>query len=202
MSIFLEGMGVGFYIADPVGVIGVVCMHQALRGGVRLGLAAGFGAATVDMLYSILVAIGATTIQVILFSYQTPLTLVGGLLICGLGIKEFFMPPSPIDHVWHAPRYLLKTFLLTFVLTLTNPATLLDFMSLIAVLKIDLPTYLDKILYVSGAWWGSTIWWISLSLIVAHFRQCISGHVLQNVNRVAGVLIFGFGLYALSRLWW
>ena len=200
MSFFLEGMGVGFYIADPVGVVGVVCMHQALRGGVKLGLAAGFGAATVDMLYSILVAIGATTVQLTLFSYQTPLTFVGGILICGLGIKEFLTPPSPIDHAWHAPKHLLKTFLMTLVLTLSNPATLLDFMSLVAVLKVSLPTYCDQILYVSGAWWGSALWWILLSLVVAHFRKCLSERILQNVNRVAGMMIFGFGLYALSRL--
>ena len=68
MSLIVEGIAVGFSIAAPVGAIGFLCIQQTLRGGIALGIASGLGAATADMMYGILVALGLTATQTILLA--------------------------------------------------------------------------------------------------------------------------------------
>jgi threonine/homoserine/homoserine lactone efflux protein len=94
MYFLLKGIAVGFSIAAPVGAIGFLCIQQTLKGGVRLGLVSGLGAATADTVYGVLVALGLKVTQDFLLSFKSPLTLLGGLFLCYLGIKKFFSQPS------------------------------------------------------------------------------------------------------------
>ena len=89
MTLILEGFAVGFSIAAPVGAIGFLCIQQTLRGGIWLGVASGLGAATADMMYGILVALGLKAAQVVMLKCKMQLTLVGGLFLCYLGIRKF-----------------------------------------------------------------------------------------------------------------
>ena len=47
----LAGIFAGYAIAVPVGVIAVLIIETGMAGGLRRGLAAGAGAATVDLVY-------------------------------------------------------------------------------------------------------------------------------------------------------
>ena len=200
MAILLEGLAVGFLIAAPVGVIGFLCISQTLKGGMRLGLATGLGAATADMTYGVLVAFGMQATQVVLLGYKTPMTIIGGLFLCYLGIKKFFSVP-PVQNQQSVGENLFKAYVMTFFLTLTNPATILDFLAIFTGLNIDVSGYLNGLGFVAGVFLGSALWWLTLSLAVSLFRKRISSQVLRYVNYVAGGLILGFGVYAIAKLW-
>ncbi len=90
----IQGMIVGFSIAAPVGAIGFLCIQQTLVRGILVGVASGLGAATADMMYGIIVALGLKATQTLLLTYKTPLSIGGGLFFCYLGIKKFFAVPS------------------------------------------------------------------------------------------------------------
>lgn len=196
MSLFIEGMFVGFSIAAPVGAIGFLCIQQTLRGGIQLGIATGLGAATADTMYGILVALGMKATQSLLIRVKYPLSIVGGLFLCYLGIKKFFsVPPStnhkPVsDNLW-------KAYIITFFLTLTNPTTILDFAAIFTGLSVDTSTYVKGLTFVSGVFLGSALWWFILSFTVSLFRRKISQTVLLYINKIAGVAIFCFGVYAI-----
>ena len=200
MYLTLKGIGVGFSIAAPVGAIGLLCIQQTLKGGIRLGIASGLGAATADMMYGILVALGLKATQIILLSYKTPLTIFGGLFLCYLGIRKFFSTPC-IYNSKHISGGLLSGYVVTFFLTLTNPATILDFTALFTGLNIDASGYVESLKFVGGVFIGSALWWLLLCLAVGLFRKKISTQVLQYINYIAGIVIFSFGIYALSNLW-
>ena len=51
MSLFLEGVVIGFAVAAPVGPIGVLCIRRTLTDGRAAGLVSGLGAATADAAY-------------------------------------------------------------------------------------------------------------------------------------------------------
>ncbi len=199
MSIILKGIGVGFSIAAPVGAIGLLCIQQTLRGGISLGIASGLGAATADMMYGILVACGLKAMQGIFLSVKTPLSIMGGLFLCYLGIKKFFVKVSFNNH--HTTNYdgLLKAYILTFFLTLTNPATILDFMALFTGLSINVAHYYEGLTFVLGVFLGSAFWWFLLCFTVGLLRKKISKEALQCINYIAGVAIFSFGIYALTK---
>lgn len=193
MSLFSEGVAVGFAIAAPVGAIGFLCIQQTLKGGIRLGIASGLGAATADMMYGILVALGLKATQAILLSYKTPLTIVGGLFLCYLGLRKFFSTPS-LKETRTGNKGLMSAYITTFFLTLTNPATILDFMALFTALRIDVSGYVQSLSFVGGVFTGSALWWFLLCFAVGLFRKRISAQLLQYINYIAGAAIFSFGV--------
>jgi threonine/homoserine/homoserine lactone efflux protein len=199
MNLWLEGMIVGFSIAAPVGAIGFLCIQQTLQGGIRLGIATGLGAAVADTLYGIIVALGLGVMQAVLLAYKMPLSIIGGLFLCYLGIKKFFSaPPKEIRHPVTAD--LLKAFVSTFFLTLTNPATILDFIAIFTGLTLDTSGPLDSMKFVAGVFIGSAAWWLFLSTSVGIFRHKISHQLLRYINYVAGAVIFGFGVWCLYKV--
>ena len=198
-SFLLQGIAVGFSIAAPVGAIGLLCIQNTLTGGISLGLASGLGAATADMMYGILVALGMRTLSTCLLAYRTALTLLGGLFLCYLGIKKFFTKPA-IKAAHISKGTVLKTYIVTFFLTLTNPATILDFMALFTGLSINVSDYAQALSFVAGVFLGSAMWWLLLCFSVSLCAKRISTQVLQWINYIAGAAILTFGLWALNKL--
>lgn len=195
----LQGIMVGFSIAAPVGAIGFLCIQQTLVGGISLGISSGLGAATADMMYGIIVALGLKAAQTLLLTYKTPLSIGGGLFLCYLGIKKFFSTPA-LDKTQAIQGGLLRAYITTFFLTLTNPATILDFMALFTGLTIDINNSSESFSFVGGVFLGSAFWWLFLCSVVGLFRTKISPSLLRYINYVAGIAIFSFGIYALSKV--
>lgn len=200
MGLILEGIAVGFSIAAPVGAIGFLCIQQTLKGGIRLGLASGLGAATADMMYGVLAALGLRATQSLLLTHEVPLTIIGAVFLCYLGMRKFFSTPS-VDTTQTIKGGLWRAYVVTFFLTLTNPATILDFTALFTGLNIDVSVYRDSLSFIGGVFLGSAIWWFILCFAVGLFRKKVSAHALRYINYAAGIAIFSFGLYALSKLW-
>ena len=59
------GLGLGFLTAAQVGPIWLLCLRSTLRGGFRVGVAIGAGAAIVDMVYAALGVAGASRLLAI-----------------------------------------------------------------------------------------------------------------------------------------
>lgn len=199
LSLFIKGLIIGFAIAAPVGPIGVLCIQRSLHDGFRIGLMTGLGAALADGTYGLIAGFGLTALSSLLMTHQFWIRLIGGLFLLYLGIKLFFSPPREKSSgksdrsSWHA----LGT---SYLLTLTNPATILSFVAVFAGLGLGTinPSYRDAIILVMGITIGSTIWWMILSGGVAfmlHHR--LSAGMMQGINRFSGVTIFSFGLFAL-----
>ena len=53
-------------------------------------------------------------------------------------------------------------------------------------------------LLVGGVFLGSSAWWLFLSLVVGVFGQRFDEKTRLWVNRLSGVLVLGFGLYAMA----
>ncbi|MEI7771538.1 MAG: LysE family translocator, partial [Chloroflexales bacterium] len=62
VGFLLRGLLVGFAIAAPVGPIGVLCIRRTLADGRMTGFMSGLGAATADMIYGTVAALGLTAV--------------------------------------------------------------------------------------------------------------------------------------------
>src|SRR5215468_7091379 len=128
----LKGLALGFSIAAPVGPIGLLCIRRTLSGGWRVGLATGMGAATADMVYGLVAAAGLTAVTELLVSARQPLQFAGGAALMLLGLT-FLRADAPGERAGAAdPTGLAAAYASTFVLTLTNPATILSFVAVMA----------------------------------------------------------------------
>jgi threonine/homoserine/homoserine lactone efflux protein len=100
------------------------------------------------------------------------------------------------------PGKLAGAYFSTFLLTLSNPMTILSFAAVFAGMGLGATrgTYLDAGLLVGGVFLGSAAWWLLLSTGVSLLRTRITGSVLLWVNRGAGLVLVVFGILALSGL--
>jgi threonine/homoserine/homoserine lactone efflux protein len=200
MSLFLEGVAIGFAVAAPVGPIGVLCIRRTLADGRASGLVSGLGAATADAAYGSIAALGLTFVTSLLVGAESWLRLVGGVFLVFLGVRIFLSRPAKRPIAAGRGR-LPGAYASTLALTLTNPTTILSFAAIFAGLGAgSADGSSTALLLVPGVFIGSTLWWFVLSGATSLFRAKISGGGLRWVNRISGVVLAGFGVLALSGL--
>jgi threonine/homoserine/homoserine lactone efflux protein len=197
-SYFYNGLIIGLSIAAPVGPIGVLCIRRTLSSGRIVGFLSGLGAATADAFYGSIAAFGLTFISNFLLQQQIWLRLVGGAFLCYLGIKTFLSQPS--NTISQANQNsLLGVYGSTFILTLTNPLTILSFAAIFAGFGLANAGggYTTAVLTVLGVFLGSSCWWLILSVVTSLLRNKVSPTGLRWVNRISGLIILGFGIAAI-----
>ena len=198
MPVFFKGLIIGFSIAAPVGPIGVLCIRRTLTQGQLAGFLSGLGAASADMVYGAIAAFGMTAMQDLLIGQADWLRIVGGVFLLYLGVKTFFSKPTEESSEVRRGG-LFTAYLTTFFLTITNPITILSFLAIFAGLRLSeiAGNYFSASIMVLGVFVGSAIWWLTLSSGVSLLRDKFTPALLIWVNRLAGMIIFVFGVLAL-----
>jgi threonine/homoserine/homoserine lactone efflux protein len=198
INLLLRGMLIGFSIAAPVGPIGILCIRRTLNAGRISGLVSGLGAASADAIYGSIAAFGLAFVSNFLVSQQLWLHLVGGAFLCFLGIKTLFAKPAS-QATPAKVNGLLSDYASTFLLTITNPITIISYAAIFGGLGLARTSgdYGSAGVLVLGVFMGSSLWFLVMSSLVGLFRGKFNPLSLQWVNRISGVIITGFGVYAL-----
>ena len=202
-ALFLKGVLIGFSIAAPVGPIGILCIRRTLAYGFPSGVVSGLGTATADALYGLVAAFGLTAISGALLEHLTFFRLVGGVFLCWLGVSTLRAKPAA-QTVPVAGRGLGLggAYASAFVLTLTNPLTILSFAAVFAGLGIadagGGPVAAGMM--VLGVFVGSVSWWLLLSGATNRLRAGFDLRALRYVNLLAGLIILAFGLACFATL--
>jgi threonine/homoserine/homoserine lactone efflux protein len=197
-ELLVRGLIIGMSIAAPVGPIGVLVIRRTLTAGRIAGLVTGLGAATADAIYGCVAGFGLTFISMVLISQHFWVRLIGGLFLCYLGVRTLLAAPAEQAAGASAPS-LLRAYLSTLLLTLSNPMTILSFAAVLAGLGIGGAgaSYGAAALLVLGVFAGSALWWLILSGGVSVVRLRLTAGILRWVNRLSGAVLIGFGLLAL-----
>ncbi|MDD5127880.1 MAG: LysE family transporter [Dehalococcoidales bacterium] len=175
--------------------------EDSRRRAVGWGLVSGLGAATADGFYGAVAAFGLTFISGILTAQQQWFRLIGGLFLLYLGIWTLLAKP-PDKMVADKKVSLLGNYLSTFLLTITNPLTILSFAAIFAGLGLGSTggNMAAAVLMVIGVVSGSALWWVVLSGMVGFFRARFNPGVLKPVNWISGLIIISFAVLALVSL--
>ena len=122
------------------------------------------------------------------------------------GYRAFRTPPRMDDNAAPVDRIggtLIGAIISTFVLTITNPATLLAFTAMFAGLGGlvgGAGSYSDAAFVVAGVVLGSAGWWLALTSIIGLFHTKIDAGTMRLINRISGALVAIFGLAVLGNL--
>ena len=89
-----------------------------------------------------------------------------------------------------------------FILTITNPTTILTFVAIFAGLGLVSRggDYAAAISLVAGVFIGSMLWWLALCGSVSLLRRRMGPAVMAWVNRISGMVIAAFGIGILAAL--
>lgn len=201
-TLLLRGILLGLSIAAPVGPVGALCIRRTLAEGRLSGFVSGLGAASADLLYGCVAGMGLTAVSGFMVAQQVWLHLAGGLFLLFLGVRTVLSRAAKTATVRPAGRGLWQAYGSTLLLTLTNPITILAFVTIFAGLGLaegkQGPGSAG--LLVVGVFLGSAGWWLVLSLLVGLLRNRITPMMMVWINRVAGVVICGFGVWSLVSL--
>lgn len=198
IEVFLKGLGVGFAVAAPVGPMALLTIRRTITRGWGMGLATGLGIAGADGTYGLMVAAGLAATG-LLVAYAAPMQLIGGLVIALLGTLSIraFLHPGPEAKPAEAgtAKGVGTAFASAYLLTLSNPMTILSFAALVAGLgAVAAATPGSAYVLVLGVFAGSLLWWLLLVSIAAAAKTRITPQVTRWLDLASGAVLLVWGL--------
>ena len=196
VSFLYKGLGIGLALAAPVGPMSVLCIRRTLHDGLIVGLVSGLGIASADAAYGAVAAFGISAVATALLDLEMALRLIGGLFLLALGLRYLFKAPAPAAKTLEASgSRFFGAYVSCFLLTLTNPTTILTFVAIFAGLGLigEAGDYGAAIALVAGVFAGSAVWWLLLCGSVTLLRRRMSPAAVSWINRISGAVIAAFG---------
>ncbi len=194
------GLIIGVLVAAPVGPVNVLCIQRAIERGFWGGLAAGIGSVAGDGLIALTAGLGVGAVSGAVVDHRAIIQVIGGLALVVFGLKLFHSTPrismasggeqegtTLKDFAWDIPQ--------TFFLTITNPGAVLGLFAIFGGVStfVEVASTIDVLLMVAAIMTGSLLWWIGLSNLISRYRHLIDAERLRAINRIAGILLTGFG---------
>jgi len=202
LGFLLKGMVVGIIIALPAGPVGILCIRRTIFHGRLAGFVSGLGAASADAVFGIIAAFGLTFVSNLLLDHQNWLRLGGAGFLLYIGISAFTADPLEGTQSHRDPESLLADYASAFVLTITNPITILAFLAIFAAIGFSGPeaTLGRAGILVLGVWLGSLLWWAGLAFGAGMVRLSFSRDHLVWINRGSGGILVFCGAALLGSL--
>jgi threonine/homoserine/homoserine lactone efflux protein len=157
------------------------------------------GVATADAFYAAIASFGLAAVTSALAGGRRPLALIGGAALIAIGVRIVLhrrQEPGPAAAT--AGSGFAWTYLSTFGLTITNPATILSFTALAATLGLGAGAGLVKpAVLVAGVLVGSAAWWCVLAVGASSLRGRLSPPVIGGISTFSGLAIAILGVLAI-----
>ncbi len=201
-SLFVRGLLIGLSIAATIGPMSILCIQRTLSRGHTYGMVSGLGIATADAAYGSIAAFGLTLIANFLVSQLVWIRLIGGLFLIYLGLKTVLARPAERAATAKArANNFFGAYVSTFLLTLTNPLTILSFAVIFAGIGLGAHgNSIEASTVVLGVFTGSALWWFVLTGGISLLRGRFTSRWLLWINRISGVILAFFGILILLSL--
>jgi putative LysE/RhtB family amino acid efflux pump len=202
LGALLAGIGIGLLVALQVGPIFLLCARTSARFGFAPGAAIGAGAATVDLAYAVLGALGAS---VVLQAAPLRLTLglVGAAVLVYLGVRTLYDAfrvriggESDVEVVTASAAY--RTAL---VATASNPLTILTWAAVFsgaAVSDIAGDGW-KAAAFVAGTALGSLLSHLIIAAVMSAIGARLNDTALRIIDVVSGLGLVAFGAVLATR---
>jgi threonine/homoserine/homoserine lactone efflux protein len=199
MSSLLKGVAFGVAMAAVPGPIFFLIVQRTLAEGALLGFLCALGAICADAIYALVAVIGLTFIMQFLLEYQSMLAVLGGSFLMYLGITTMFKKVH-LRAITVRDKGLFGAWASTLFLTLANPVTMISYCVMFSALGVGVDDHVGAAFsLVGGVVFGALAVIILLITFLSFFRKRITARALNILNKVAAVILMGFGIAALVQ---
>jgi len=200
--LFIKAFIFGIAVAAPIGPMGVLCMRRTLVQGWKSGVATALGIAVCDALYAAIAALGLTKISEFILANKVGFNLVAGMFIGCYGIKIFLSKNEPkIANKEISYVSLPYAFGSSLMMTLTNPLTILFFVTVFATLTPQSGfDNLSSAITIGSVFSGSLSWYIGIIASVSFFRDVISDKKRMLIEKITGIFLIIFGILEICQI--
>jgi threonine/homoserine/homoserine lactone efflux protein len=200
---WLSGLLIGLVAAAPIGPINILVIQRSLHQGQRSALWLGAGAAAGDAVFAAAAALGLGAIHSMFNMHHMALRIGGGFFMILFGVFLWRAAPHLEGQGKRLPPTSHVT-LAVFLMTITNPATLLWFVAAFSMFRFDavgpgsLVALVHTGLLVLGVFCGSMLWWAALGAVASRQRHRFNDSHLRWMNHGCAILLIIVGLYAIA----
>ena len=193
-KIAAEGFIFGLSIAAPIGPISLLCMQRTLKQGFLLGIISGIGTAAADAVYAAVSSFSLGIFSSFLLDHSFWVRLLGGGFLSYLGIKGLRQIGVNTTRAIQTKQVsFLWAFSSNFLLTLSNPMTILTFLAVSAALGAV--SISSSTLLIAGVFLGSASWWVMLVGFIHFLRGSLLVKHMKTLDYASSLIILAFGLY-------
>jgi threonine/homoserine/homoserine lactone efflux protein len=211
LAAFVAGVIAGYGVAVPVGAIAVLIVDAALRRGLRVGLAAGAGAATADGAYAAAAALGGAAIARVVAPIQAELrwlSVVVLALIAARGLVALRREladdrtAARADEGAAAGEPVGRMYVRFLGLTIINPMTVVYFAALILGLPALGDSAGERAIFVVGAFLASLSWQSLLAGVGALVHRRLPPRARTATSLVGNLIVLAFAANIARGLIW
>lgn len=197
------GILIGILVSAPVGPANIICIERAVRYGFLPAFVAGIGASIGDGILALIAASGFEAAEDLILEYEQLVRIVGGIVLVVFGTFVYRSHPH-IRREQEGDRRppLLRGWVASFAVTVTNPGALLAFAAFFSgmageKLMHDMSRTGTGLLVLSVVG-GALLWWLGVATLVTRLRDRFSDDTLHRINVVAGSILVALGLFVLG----
>lgn len=198
MDYLLLGILIGLLFGLPVGAVGTMTVQRTWSNGIKAGLFTGLGSSAADCFYAAIGVFGLTLISDLLLKYQNIIHFFGGMLILFMGIR-LLVRKDEAEPQKGTAEGMLKMFLSSFAVGITNPAAILTFLFAFSYFGITAGAGLFRgSMLLIGVLTGTYIWWGTLTAVTYSIKKKAKRFRFRYMNRIFGSILLLFGIIVLS----
>ncbi|UFT99712.1 LysE family translocator [Radiobacillus kanasensis] len=198
MHTFLSYIFLGLSLAAPIGPINAAQLDKGLKDGFLHSWLIGIGSLFAEMLFMVAVYFGIVNFLEIPFM-KSFLWSFGCFVLIYTGIESFATASSfTVDKRNKTQSSPKKTFWTGFMLTVSNPLSILFWLGIYGSVLANTVAQYDKshiMLYSAAIILGLIIWDFSMAFTASTFRKLMNNRLLIGLSRLSGLSLIGFGVY-------
>ncbi|MDX8046737.1 LysE family transporter [Gracilibacillus sp. S3-1-1] len=195
MTIFLSYMFLGISLAAPIGPINAAQINQGIKNGFLHSWMIGLGSIIAELFFILAVYFG------VVHFLDTPLVKTflwsfGAFVLMYTGIESIVSNQSL--QVRGERDSLFKTFTSGFLLSISNPLSILFWLGIYgSVLANTMHKYdtLHLFWYSSAIILGVMVWDLSMAFISSSSRRLLSDKIVKAISVITGISLIGFAIY-------
>ncbi len=195
IEIFIKGLLIGVLVSAPMGPVGMLCIRRTFYKGRWHGFMTGLGATLSDICYGILTALGMGFVANFVEANQTPLQLMGSIVLGLFGYYIYRSNPAKMLSKPTVPHRKKRTytqdFFTAFLLTFSNVLIVLLYIGLYARFGFMLPEHPVSMIAIGmlGIALGAIAWWLMITSLFAKLGTMINVRRIGLLNRLIGIIV-------------